>query len=291
MKTKNQIVKYTSQCHFSEEDWQKVLGYCRERFGGGKAHKALRPISESTYEEFIDWVDNGYGVGDIVRYGHTIGIFGACTPGRSYLSAYLSLDGEIIENELEVSNNKVYKPEPEDEAKIKSILRSNELIFSVSLGCLTKAYKPKNGDFVRISNDTTQTSGIFRISDGEYFYFYVYISSEDIVFKDYKVPVSSVTLSLPTKKDTERIQVALAKNKLEWAARIKVLRSVDNARAKKGGKYWYFSERFSICGDIDMYTKKHNERHDNGNYFCSYDSALLFMQKARELRKKIAGVV
>ena len=41
MKTLDQIIRYTSQCRFPDDDWQKVLAYCRERFKGGKIHKAL----------------------------------------------------------------------------------------------------------------------------------------------------------------------------------------------------------------------------------------------------------
>lgn len=36
MKTLNQIIRYTSQCSFQDDDWQMVLAYCRERYGGGK---------------------------------------------------------------------------------------------------------------------------------------------------------------------------------------------------------------------------------------------------------------
>ena len=56
MKTLDQIIRYTSQCRFPDDDWQKVLAYCRERFKGGKIHKALSPISESSYDQFVNWL-------------------------------------------------------------------------------------------------------------------------------------------------------------------------------------------------------------------------------------------
>lgn len=289
MKTKEQIAKYTSQCHFPDEDWQKVLDYCRERFGGGRIHKAMHPVSESTYSQFLDWIDNGYAVGDVVRYGHTLGIVGAYTPDYACLAVYLSFDKELIEQKLEVYPYKLIKPTVSDINEIDNMLRIKGLSFSVSLACLMKTYQPENGDIVRISTDFSQTTGIFRVNDGTSLYFYVYVSEGEIV-KDYVIPVGSVTISKPTKTDVERLQVALAKNKLEWSARHKTLRVVENSRVAKGGKYWYFSERFSVCADIDMYTKKHNERHDVGNYFCSYNDAVLFMQKVKNFRKEIAGM-
>ena len=289
MKTKEQIARYVSQCHFPDEDWQKVLDYCRERFGGGRIHKAMRPLSESTYSQFLDWIDNGYAVGDIVRYGHTLGIVGAYTPDYAYLAVYLSFDKELIEQKLEVYNYKIIQPAANDITEMNNILKAKSLYFSVSLACLMKTYQPDNGDIVRVSTDFLQTTGIFRVNDGINLYFYAYVSDNEII-KDYVAPIGSVTISRPTKTDVERLQIALAKNKLEWAARYKVLRAVENSRVAKGGRYWYLSERFSICADIDMYTTKHNERHKVGNYFCAYSDAVLFMQKVKEFRKEITGM-
>ena len=41
MKTLDQIYRYTSDCQFSDGDWQKILDYCRKLYGGGKIHKAM----------------------------------------------------------------------------------------------------------------------------------------------------------------------------------------------------------------------------------------------------------
>ena len=62
MKTLNQIYRYTADCRFSDEDWQRVLEYCRKRFKGGKIHKALYPKADSTYKQFRKWIETGlYG--------------------------------------------------------------------------------------------------------------------------------------------------------------------------------------------------------------------------------------
>lgn len=287
MKTKEQIVKYTSQCRFPDEDWQKVLDYCRKQFGGGRVHKTLKPLSQSTYQQFLDWIDNGYGVGDVVRYGHTLGILGAYTPDYVCLAAYLSFEGKLIEEKLEIPKYKVIKSTDSDKQKIQDLLKAMNVTFSVSLACLMKAYQPDNGDIVRVTIGNLQTTGIYRVSDGSNLYFYAFVQNGNIE-KDYFIPVGAATMSKPTKTDVERLQIALAKNKMEWSARHKVLRIVENARAAKGERYWYLSELFSITSDIDMYTKKHNERHKKGNYFCAYGTAILFAQKVISLRKEIA---
>ncbi len=290
MKTKEQIVKYTSQCRFSNEDWQKVLGYCREHFGGGRIHRSLKPLSESTYQQFLDWIDNGYGVGDIVRYGHTVGILGVCTPDYACLAAYLSFERELIEQKMEIPIYKIIKSTDSDKAEIQEKLQAMDMTFSVPLACLMKNYQPDDGDFVRVTIKDLQTTGIYRVKTDKEWLFYAYVQDGKIL-KDYALPIAGVSVSMPTKTDVERLLVALARNRMEWSARHKTLRKVENARAAKGGRYWYLSEVFSVVSDVDMYTKKHDLRHKYGNYFCSYGTAVLFAQKVNGLRKEIAEVV
>lgn len=290
MKTKEQVVKYTSQCRFSDEDWQLVLDYCREHYGGGRVHKSLKPLSESTYQQFLDWVENGYGVGDVVRYGHTIGILGACTPNYACLAAYLSFERELIEQKLEIPVHKIIPATDSDSVEIQTKLKAIDMTFSVSLACLMKTYQPDDGDIVRVTIKNMQTTGIYRVRNTDSFFFYAFVQDKTII-KDYILPISEATLSMPTKTDIERLQVVLAQNQMEWSARHKTLRVVENARATKGGRYWYISEDFSIVADVDMYTKKHNIRHKSGNYFCAYGTAVLFDQKIKQLRKEIAGAL
>lgn len=291
MKTKAQILRYISQCYFSDDDWQKVLAYCRQMFGGGKAHRALRPLpnSQSTYQNFLEWVDNGIGVGDIVRYGHTLGIIGAYTPGCAKLAAYLSFEGDLIDNTIEISKDKIYRANDAEIALVKQKLVTNGLEFLVSMSCCIKTYQPKDGEIVRITKDKYQTTAIFQLNDGQFNCFYVYVDDGEIA-RNKRCKIGSISMSAPTKTDIQRLLVSLAKNGLEWLPRHKALRSIEMSRAASGGKYWYLSERFSICSDIDKYTKLHDERHKCGNYFVSYQAAILFAQKVKELRKEINGV-
>ena len=102
MKTLNQIYRYTADCHFSDEDWQRVLEYCRKRFKGGKIHKALYPKADSTYRQFRKWIETGFGAGDMVSYGNTMGIVSSSTPASIVLAAYCDYEGNLIVNDMEV---------------------------------------------------------------------------------------------------------------------------------------------------------------------------------------------
>lgn len=289
MKTREQVAKYVSQCHFSDEDWQKVLDYCRKHFGGGRVHKSIKPLSESTYQQFLLWVDYEFGPGDIVHYGNTTGIVYAYTPDYACLGAYLSYDGDLIGQKLEVLGHKIERASDGEKELMLNKLRAKNLRYSISLGCLFPNYKPTDGEFVRVTIGKLKTTGVFRMSDGKFFYFYIYVSNGKIL-KDYSVSMSEVTVSKSTKTDVERLLMTLSQNKLEWSVSHKILRNIDNARAAKGGRYWYLSERFSVRSDVDMYTKKHDERFKNFNYFCSFSAAMLFSSKVQNIRKEIAGI-
>lgn len=289
MKTKEQVAKYASQCHFSDEDWQKVLDYCREKFGGGRVRKSQKPLSESTYQQFLQWINYGFAPGEIVHLGNTTGIVYAYTPDYACLAAYLSYDGDLMGQRLEVLPHKIERASDEEKELMMSKLRAKNLRYSISLGCLAPNYQPADGEFVRVTIGESRTTGIFRMSDGSSFYFYAFVS-EGKILKDYIIGMKDAVLSKSTKTDMDRLLMTLSQNKLEWGASHKQLRHIDHERAVRGGRYWYLTERFSVCSDVDMYTKKHDERFKNSNYFCSFSAAMLFSSKVLNIRKEIAGI-
>lgn len=248
-----------------------------------------RPCQNQLTRNFLTGWTMGMAWVTPCAMGTLLGFWGAYTPDYACLAAYMSFEGELIEQRLEIPRYKVIRPTEGDRQKIHDKLKSMNMAFSVSFGCLTKVYQPDNGDIVRITGCDFQTTGIYRVTDGETLYFYAFVQGGGIV-RDYSVKAGLVTVSRPTKTDVERLQVALAKGKLEWLARHRMLKMVESARVSKGERYWYLSETFSICSDVDMYTKRHDGRHKNGNYFCAYGTAILFAQKVKGLIKEIAGV-
>lgn len=286
MKTQEQVLRYASICRFPDADWQKVLDYCRNNYGGGKAHKAQKPISNSTYEEFIQWIDCGYGPGDIVRYGHTLGMVGASTPDRTYLIAYLSFEGELVVRDMEVFPYKLFRSDSTEAERFNGIVRQHNFEFSTSLSSLVPSYVPSKGDFVALNANGATWYGIFRQSDGDDNYFYALVK-DGVAYKDMAVSVVEATMSLPSREQMIKIQAALSASRLEWNARLMVLTDVVDIRAGVRGKYWYITDRFKVCTDKDMHTKLHDDRYKNGNYFPSLSDALLFLQKLQELRQEM----
>lgn len=288
MKTQAQILRYVSQCQFHDEDWLEVLVYCRKKFGGGKAHRALKPLSGSTYQQFLDWIDNGIAVGDIVRYGHTVGIVGGYSPDAAYLSAFLSSDGGLVQTKLEVAPYKLFKAQSSEIQSFNQALIDNQLAFSVSTSSFYEAFYPDNGDFVRITLGKRTLLGIYKGSEDENHLFYLITDSKKIN-TDQQLPKADCILQLPSKSDNLSLLNALSNNGLEWSPQNKSLHKVSDGRAVKLSRYYYVTDTMDIASEKDMHTKVHDRRFKCGNYFRNFQEAFNFRERIVQLRKEITG--
>lgn len=149
MKTLDQIIRYTSQCRFPDDDWQKVLAYCRERFKGGKIHKALSPISESSYDQFVNWLDSGFGSGDLVSYGKTMGVIGDCTPEITTLIAYCDYEGNLIAKKMNVQDAlRLKRLDDERSRELKKKIYERGFDIVARNAKLSELYIPKKNFYV-----------------------------------------------------------------------------------------------------------------------------------------------
>lgn len=283
MKSQSQILRYVSQCHFPDEDWPKVLDYCRKHFGGGKAHRSLKPLSDSTYEQFQEWIADGIGVGDVVRYGHTLGMVGGYSPSSAYLSAYLSFDGGLIIEKMDVPAYKLFKADGVETERFNALLSDRKLTFSISSSAFFEAYVPDDGDFVKIIEGKKSYLSIYKESKEGSYWFYAVIKGNKIT-ENVSIDKSDVRLSLPLRSDNVKLLAALSLNGLEWSARDKALRKMSDKRVPKNTRYYYVTDTLDISTDIDKYTKVHDRRFKAGNYFSNF-------QEAFSLRERVAGLI
>jgi len=285
MKTIEQIIRYTSQCEFPSEDWQLVLDYCRANFSGGKIHKALRPKDKSTYRQFIEWVDNGFGSGDIVRYGHTSGIVSLSTPNKMVLGAYCDFDGNIVLKELEVFPNKVLPLEDNPKQEFRKTLFNMGYDFSVKNGRLVEVYKPQNNSYVSFTyQDTPSVNiGLFLESVDYQYHFSALLLNGELLF-DCFIDSKCTPLKPASLREIQRLHNTASKE--GWALDGKSNTFVKKPLRNLKGKYWYITDRFSVTADMDMGGSKHDERYEVGNYFIDETEAVLFAQEIIEKRKE-----
>ena len=285
MKTIEQIVRHTSQCEFTEDDWQKVLDYCRTNFTGGKIHKALKPSYKSDYCQFIDWIDNGLGAGDIVLYGHTVGIVSVSVPTTMILAAYCDYDGKLIVKDLEVFQGKACHASPVQKSDFRKLLFDNGYDFSVKNGKLFELYSPKKYSYVTfvIEGSSSVNIGMYLDSDSCQYHFAALLMNGEI-YVDHKIDKRCTPLKPSTLKEVQTLHSKAAKN--GWVLNSKTNAFVQKSKRNYKGRYWYITDRFTVTADKDSGNGVHDERYEVGNYFIDQTEAVLFAKEIIEKRKE-----
>lgn len=284
MKTLNQIIRYTSHCRFPDEDWQRVLAYCRERFKGGKIHKAQKPISESTYNKFLEWIDNGYGSGDMVSYGNTSGIIVSSTPDKTIMTAYCDFEGNLMDGQMEVLNiGRLKRLDEAGQAQLRKLLIDNKLDYSTQAHGLVPLYTPKENFYVVIGNNDYGTAdvGMYLATDGYKHKFSALIHDGEIMF-DCWIDTNYTPLRKASDKDIQRFHKAVSKAGYTYNARCQQF--IIQPKVGTDNIYYYLSDRFEIVTEKDNGDDKHAQRFAVGNYFLNFAEAIGFMKEIKRMR-------
>lgn len=285
MKTLNQIIRYTFQCRFPDEDWQKVLDYCRERFKGGKIHRSIKPISDSTYDQFIEWIDRGLGSGDLVSYGNTMGIVCSSTPDKTFLAAYCDYEGNLIDRQMEVLNPERLRPLDDERSRVfRKLMIDNGLDYSTRSHITIPLYTPKENFYVIIGNNDYGTAdvGMYLESDGYKYKFAALVHKGELMM-DCWIDTDYTPLRKADAPDVQRFHKAISKAGYTYNSRVKQF--VKQPNIGSDNIYYYLNDRFDIITEKDNGEDKHAERFAVGNYFLDYGEALMFMKEIRKMRE------
>ena len=284
MKTLNQIIRYTSHCRFSDDDWQKVLGYCRERFKGGKIHKAQKPISNSTYSQFFEWIDNGLGSGDMVSYGNTSGIIVSSTPDKTLMTAYCDFDGNLMSNIMEVINpERLVRLDEERSRQLRKHLIDTGLDYSTDSHGLVSLCILKENLYVVIGNNDYGNAdvGMYLESDGYKHKFAALIKNGELIL-DCWIDTDYTPLRKAGDADIQRFHKAISKAGYTYNARVRQF--VSQPKPGSNNVYYYLNDRFEIVLDKDNGGDVHAQRFAVGNYFLDLGEAMTFMKEIRKMR-------
>lgn len=271
-----------SQCRFPADDWQKVLDYCRIRFKGGKIHKAKRPISDSTYEQFVDWIENGYGCGDYVAYGRTKGVVGDSTPDVFELIAYCDYEGRLIVQKLPNIDKSRLRPLAEEQKmELKKILFDNSIRCNVENAVMSKMNTPKKYSYVIIKdgNGRVTSIGMWLESNGCETHFAA-LFENNTLHLDYWKQTDYTPFEFASNTDIKRLHQAISKEGYIFSERMKQFVKAP----ERGGcnVYWYLNDRFRLEMDRDDGSSRHTERFKVGNYFIDQTLGVLFMDDVKK---------
>lgn len=286
MKTYDQIIRYTTHCKFSPEDWERVRSFCREYENGGHIHKSKSTISESTYENFVEWVENGFGSGDMVSYGNTMGIIGDSTPQRTYMVAYCDYEGNLIVKDMDVLNPSRLKPlSDERKLELKKKLFDKNLDYTVKTANIIPMYTPQKNLYYVFRDKTTDFYGVgmyLESKDNKYI-FSAFLQDGKLEIKK-EIDINYTPLRPASDKEIKRFHKALEKSGLIFNERI--FEFVKRPERGKNNRYWYLNDRFEIVMERDNGDWRHGARFEAGNYFLDNAHALFFMLEVKKLRKE-----
>lgn len=283
MKRQEQIVKYLSKHHFDDADWKKVLTWCRSAFGGGNIHRSIKPVAESNFQTFMDWLEHGIGIGDVVVGDNFTGIVGNIKNDELVLSAYI--DDNLCIKEKSVRLSDVRLADADTSHSFLQLLRDNGYVFSFSTCSCIKIWLPDDGDYVVARYGRKVRLGIFAGFTETGCAFYVTIEYNKCKFRQ-TIESQNIEFDKATKADSDKIDRLLASVGLIWNAEKKTFDNVLSKRAAKNHRYWYLSETFTIKADFDLSRKLDDARFSCGNYFLDSQEAYKFAQEVKLLRKQ-----
>lgn len=294
MKTPDQIYRHVTHCKFTEKDWERVKAFCNNM----KIRTARHPISTSTFDEFVDWYENGYGSGDLVKYGNTVGIVGDDVPAYVnkedknaqptrliYLVAFLDYNKEVFINDLDIRDpQRVERLNEEESQEWKQKFFEAGLDYDIKEAHVMEIPKLKRGLYYKFpfSEGTNFQMGMLEdVRYGKY-HFSCY-SDNGKILTDHWVDINNVPLRSATLKDIERFHNQLGRSGfiLDPQKGIYVKKPTRN-----GSMYWYVDELFRVCAAKNDGSKKHENRWLAGNYFADIAKAQAFVDRIIKIKEE-----
>lgn len=279
MKTKEQVIRYTSLRQYSEEDWKQIVLYVTSHYDVNKMKKARRAKAESTFQEFLAWEKDGLGECDVIVASD--GAICMChDTGCKYviMAKYhhymLTVDTSAFPDTWERASE-------EQESSIMQALRNELYACSQRLGTIYCIPDPPIGQMIKIKGTDmccivkeveNHVARLWALLDGDELMLNRIMHRADIIAE----PISNT--------DRKRFDSALQTSSLYWDGTSKKLIS-HIFRVDSGDYYWYIDDRFGVTESKDRRTKADNERYKNRNYFADYQEALRFRKKIYELTK------
>lgn len=281
MKTLNQIIRYTLQCEFSQDDWVNVLQHSRSIYPTIKLHRAIKPIYKSTFFDWLAWMDNGFGSGDIVCYGKTMGVVSQSVPGHTILSAYCDYEGNLIVKDMEVQAERLSLADDSKRQTFNKLLLDKGLEFSVKMGKPVPLYTPQKYSYVTFFDGTGV--GMYLRSD-DYRHYFVAAVYDNKLHMDCSIDRHCTVLQLAENKQINLLHKTTAAH--GWTFNGRACQFTRTPAKGTQNAYWYISDRWVIVADKDNGSEKHKERFEAGNYFLDFAEATTFVKEMKAMRGK-----
>lgn len=281
MKTENQILHFLSASKIkSETDWDFISAYCKTNLKI-KLSEFIKPSyndSGISPLDFSEWLNNGYGDGDVVVYKNGYAILGKCTMDDAKIEAIM-VDGQITIKRTSAKVSVLSKATEKETQQFMSALYNSGFQYAEDNMLVIERFVPSINDKVDFKNDKIHGIGVIRSIDTEKnileFYCYYIYGSGEIGYSMHETlggPDEYVFNPL-TIGGRRRLERELNTKGKTWKDKIRRIEPL-NYRVEAGKPYWYISDKFKACKAIEKYSAVSNQRFLVGNYYTSLGECL-----------------
>jgi hypothetical protein len=300
MKKELQLEYLFSTCPFkSEMDWNMVIDYCEKSLKYKTGDAPTFSPDGLTASGFIEWFQNGFGVGDVVWYNGALTIIGRCDLSEA------NIEGRLIDDKIDVTRSKTSISQfthasPEERLQFIRAMSQAGLQFGENNMLLVAKYIPSVNERVIFHNDDRLGVGVVRSVDVvsgevELYCYYIYQTDElgysmhekgvcnlHEYYFDPASEMESRQTKLNGKGCLKRLNMELEKVGKKWKDKLHRIEPLK-VKVDVGYKYWYISDKMKVVQDREKDTPTSQFRYQVGNYFASFEDCLDYLGKFTEL--------
>lgn len=298
MKTKRQIEHFLARKKYkSEMDFEGISLYCKTKFNI-RLHRPSSYYPEPTdniqpldYAVFAEWLEHGYGAGDVVEWDENIGL--VQDGGIKEIRICLKIDrSSPVFNSFVLDGQLIHPAQENAVERIYEALDANGKEFGNPFFCITDKYIPNSNTIVTFQNHKTGKGGVGIVrlitQSGDITMYCWYVKGEPVKYSMNEKLGNIMDYSFqsvqPADYPRKALDVALAKVGKTWNH---FLRRIEPLKMKveEGSQYYYINDKRAVVCDTEKGTTTSHKRYIAGNYFRRQEDALRILEAENEIRR------
>lgn len=294
MKTKKQIDHFLRKRKYkSEIDFEGISLYCKNKYG----IKLHVPSSYSTtdhaldYAAFANWLESGYGAGDVVKWGEYIGLVQDSNIEDVKICLRIDRNGPNFDS-ITIPIQDITHADENALKRINHVLDEMGKEFGNPFFVITDKFIPGSGSLVCFQNHQTGQDGYGVVrqiqKSGEIIMYCYCYKGKTVKFNMHEylgnVNDFSFTSFKPTDYPRKALETELNKAGKSWNHYLKRIEPV-NMRVDLNERYWYITDKMQVTSDIEKNKATSNKRYLAGNYFKREEDAVAILAAEMEIRR------
>lgn len=294
MKTKKQIDHFLRKRKYkSEIDFEGISLYCKNKYG----IKLHVPSSYSTtdhaldYAAFANWLESGYGAGDVVKWGEYIGLVQDSNIEDVKICLRIDRNGPNFDS-ITIPIQDITHADENALKRINHVLDEMGKEFGNPFFVITDKFIPGSGSLVCFQNHQTGQDGYGVVrqiqKSGEIIMYCYCYKGKTVKFNMHEylgnVNDFSFTSFKPTDYPRKALETELNKAGKSWNHYLKRIEPV-NMRVDLNERYWYITDKMQVTSDIEKNKATSNKRYLAGNYFRREEDAVAILAAEMEIRR------